>query len=152
MRPNLPDYGVFLRWPHPGESWVHPEDLDAAQMLIPGDRVFRRFDFDGDYYHYNYGDTLLRLKPAMWLPVNSEGLDIGNLVEVLPRFGRNEPMVGRIGQMRYDREEARIRYWLIWRDQLVPHGYLAEDLRNLTPNQQLRPGNTVHPVPRYLGA
>ena len=43
-----PKYGVYLWWPV-AEDWVHRDDLDTANELIPSDRVFRREEYDDQY-------------------------------------------------------------------------------------------------------
>ncbi len=47
MRPELPDYGVFLRWPAAGTAWIHAEDRALVARWIPGNHVFRRESYDG---------------------------------------------------------------------------------------------------------
>ena len=39
----LVKHGVFFRWPAEGDfEWVHPDDRDLIQSMIPGSRIFCR--------------------------------------------------------------------------------------------------------------
>ena len=37
MRPELPDYGTFPRWPAEGSDWIHPDDLSGERLHLPPD-------------------------------------------------------------------------------------------------------------------
>ena len=66
-----------------GQGFIHPDDVAAVSRLLPSPRVFKRTSFDGTYYHYSYGSAQFRLRPAMWLKVAGEGVEIGDQVETI---------------------------------------------------------------------
>ena len=107
-----PRHGVYLWWPGPVESWVHPEDYDIANELIPSNRVFRREQLDNEYSVLTYGDQQLRVRPVIWLEIRSDGYEIGDQVEVKSRMGRGRPFIAHIVQIRWDQENRRILYSL----------------------------------------
>lgn len=149
MRPEMPDYGVYLNWPEEGTHWIHPEDVELVEKLIPSERVFRREAFDGEYYHLSYGDLKLRVKPSLWTTVRGEGFDVGDHVEIHSRFGNNTPLVGAIHDMHYSQTEQRIVYQIIDREFELPKNFYAEDLIQHTPRIQIREGDTTHPPQKY---
>ncbi len=143
VRPQFPDYGVFLQWPYAGTDWIHPEDVAAAERLIPSNRVFRRVAFEPPYYHYWYGDTRLRLKPAMWLAVAGEGFDVGDPVETIGLGKEEELFIGEIIERRYDRRRQTIYYRLRRGNQRLPRRFAAKNLRLLIEKVELRPAEQI---------
>lgn len=144
INPNLPDWGVFLRWPEDGEGWLHPEDLGVARELIPSDRVFRRSSFDGEFYLLHYGPILLRCKPAMWLSISSVDLEVEQAVELLARQGKNDSGVFHVSQILYRRELGFVEFCLK-RDSLeLAQKFRREDLRPLQVQYHLRAGFYEH--------
>ncbi len=95
-RPDLPDFGVYLHWPAAGLDWIHPDDLPVAERWIPSPRVFRRFHYDGNYYHLQYGDSTLRVQPTMWTSVPRIDVQVGDQVELLSQFGQKDPCIATI--------------------------------------------------------
>lgn len=150
MRPELPDYGVILRWPQEGVDWIYPEDLSLAEAMLPGKRVFRRQSFDGEYYHLWYGSQCIRIKPCLWLRVAGEDLEVDDQVEVLAQLGRAEPLIGQIQEKLYDPHQGRIYYLLRNREVLLTTEYSASDLQRLSSRPQLREPNYIH-QPQRLG-
>lgn len=138
LSPNMPDYGVYLVWPCEGNQWIHVDDVAIVEHLIPSNRVFRRSLFDGEYYHLNYGDQRLRVRPTMWLQVPDEGLWIGDQIEIIANFYENEPCIGKIVEMRLDQNLNRILYSIESREQILPRNYLVEELKQLHQHVQLR--------------
>lgn len=130
--PELPDCGVYLTWPHDGVDWIHPDDIQLAEELIPSGRVFRRVSFDGTYYRLEYGDRVLRVKPTMWLKVHDEGFWIGDQVEIKGDFLTNEPSIAVITDARFEPSTGLISYTLIQRDMMLDKNYHADELRGLT--------------------
>jgi hypothetical protein len=152
MRPELPDYGTFPRWPADGTAWIHPDDRATVMHLIPGERVFRRERFDGTFYHYRYGDLRFRLKPCMWLPLSNEGIDIGDLVETIGLGMERELYVGTVAEAIYSESEGRCLYRLARAGSLDDRFYGREDLQVLTDKTKLREGTTIHPTPQWVAS
>jgi hypothetical protein len=148
--PTLPDMGVFQAWPALGMHAFHPDDLDAAQRLIPSDRVFQRTHFDGTYYLIEYGKLSIRIKPSMWLAVADEGLRIGDRVEVVSRMLQNDPCIATIVEMRYAASQGAILYTLKQSELPNPRPFVAADLISLSAHEPLRPRDTPAPLPRDL--
>ena len=113
-----PRLGVCLWWPAEASSWIHPEDMEIAKRLIPGNRIFKR----QDCLHYadrklgysliTYGSEQLRVLPAIWLPVQFEGFEIGDLVEIKSRLGRRRPAIGTIRDILWNRLSQRVHYFV----------------------------------------
>lgn len=140
MRPQLPDYGTFRRWPGEGHERVHPDDVAVVTRVIPSERVFRRTSFDGVFYRYEYGDSIrFRLRPSMWLPLTWEGLDVGDQVEVAGLGMVRDLFVARIVEMRFVKERQRIEYTLDQAGVIQPRPYVAHELKNLDARPKLRP-------------
>ena len=150
MRPELPDYGTFPRWPAEGSAWIHPDDRAIVMHLVPGERVFRRERFDGVFYHYRYGDTHFRLKPCMWLPLADEGVDMGDLVETIGLGLERELFIGHVTDALYLASEGRCAYRLSRAELVDDRLYGRDEFRVLTDKSKLRIGETVHPVPRWI--
>ncbi|XZE33507.1 DUF6960 family protein [Pirellulaceae bacterium SH501] len=136
--PELPDCGVYLNWPSDGTDWIHPDDIALVEHWIPSDRVFRRIGFDGTYYQIQYGDSVARVKPTLWLKVADEGFHIGDQVEVKSIELEREPIIARIQEIRYDAALGSIHYQLEHRELPLARRYLAEELHQLTRRPELR--------------
>lgn len=122
---------VLLHWPQDGEGWIHPEDRCLAQNLLPSNRVFRCEERNGRYNVLSYGHRVLRIESVLWREVPDEGLQIGDQVEVLSRFGRNWPRVAEIREIRWRETAHEIVYQLRERTRDIPTPYAAGDLRRL---------------------
>lgn len=147
--PPLPDYGVFLRTPADGHDWFHPEDEPLIRGLIPSNRVFCRYHFDGEFYHFRYGSTQFRLRPCLWLPVAGEGIDIGDQVETIGVGMQVELFVSEVVGMHFSQRDRRILYQLASHpisDRMFTH----DQLRLLADKSELRPANTFVHVPRGI--
>ena len=147
----LPDYGCFPRWPEDGQAFIHPDDIEIAKQCFPSERVFRRDQFDGEYYHYSYGDIRFRLRPAMWLRVDAEGIDVGDQVETTGLALERELFVAQVWGMYYVRRKGCILYRLQRSGNKVPRLYAGDQLRLLTDKAKVRAGDTEHPQPRWMG-
>lgn len=143
VRPQLPDYGVFLQWPHPGTAWVHPEDVKAVERVIPSNRVFRREAYEAPYYRYRYGDLVLRLKPSMWLALEGEGFDIGDQVETVGVGMQQDLFVARIRERRYDHRRQQIYYRLQRGDRILSERFEASQMRLIDEKVDLRPAEHI---------
>lgn len=149
--PILPDYGCIPRWPQDGQAFIHPDDVPIATRCFPSERVLRRDRFDGVYYHYAYGSLRFRLRPCMWLKVTADGIDIGDQVETTGASLERELFVASVWGMYFVRRKGCILYRLRRGDTTVPNLYTARELRLLTDKSQIRPGDTIHPVPKWSG-
>ena len=149
--PQLPDYGCFLRWPENGQSFIHPDDVATATRLIPSPRVLKRVSFDGVYYHYGYGKLRFRLRPAMWLSVRTEGIEIGDQVETIGIGLERDRYVARVWGMYYIQRKGCILYRLRRGQQMVPNLMPSEHLRLITDKSSVRPGTTSYRSPKWTG-
>lgn len=150
--PKLPDYGCIYRWPQDGQGFIHPDDVPLATKVFPSERVFRRDRFDGSYYHYSYGKIRFRLRPSMWLQVQSDGIDVGDSVETTGLGLERELFVAQVWGMYYVRRKGCILYRLRRGDStLVPNLYPANHLRLLTDKSVIREGEIPHPEPKWNG-
>ncbi|WP_390895622.1 hypothetical protein [Stieleria tagensis] len=150
--PQLPDYGCFLRWPENGQSFIHPDDVPIATRLIPSPRVLKRMSFDGTYYHYRYGSFRFRLRPAMWLSVRDDGIDIGDQVETTGLGFERERFVASVWGMYYVSRKGCILYRLQRVERVVTKLYSADQLRLLTNKATVRPATTHYRAPQWDGS
>jgi len=148
VAPVLPDYGVFLRSPADGSDWIHPDDHGIVDGMVPSKRVFCRFLYEDDFYHFRYGDIVFRLRPCLWLPVRGEGFDIGDRVETTGVGLSQELFVTEITGMVFDDSAGEIRYQLA-RTPISGKLYSAANLRLLSDKTKLRQGDTIHPMPKW---
>ena len=88
----------------------------------------------------------------MWLKVTPEGFDIGDQVETVGASLERELFVATIWGMYFVRRKECILYRLRRGDTTVPNLYSARDLRLLTDKAKIRPGDTVHPTPKWTGS
>lgn len=149
--PPLPDYGYFPRWPQDGDEFIHPDDRKIASSFIPGGRVLRREKFDGTYYHYRYGQTRLRLRPAMWRRIKHDGIDIGDQVETIGMVLERELFVATVWGMHYVARKGCILYRLRRGELAVPRLYSANNLRLLTHKERVGEPTYDHPPPKWEG-
>ncbi|TWT81773.1 hypothetical protein CA13_32260 [Planctomycetes bacterium CA13] len=150
MRPQLPDYGCFPRWPENGHDFIHPEDLKIVSRRIPSERVFRRDSFDGTYYLYRYGSTQFRMKPCMWLKVQPDGIDVGDTVETIGVAMERDLFVAEVYGMYYVRRKGCILYRLRRGEIVVPNLFTANSMKLLTDKSHVRPSEIPHPTPKAL--
>jgi len=136
--PQMPDCGAYLVWPQDGVEWIHPEDVALVEAWIPSTRVFRRHGFDGEYYRLQYGEQTVRVKPTLWRRVDDEGFSVGDHVEILSHFHENEPGLGTIKEMRFEKSSNRILYSIESREMPLPRSFVAADLVPLTRRPQLK--------------
>ena len=141
--PQMPDCGAYLVWPCEGQDWIHPDDVAQVNQWIPSSRVFRRHSFDGEYYRLQYGEHSVRVKPTMWRRVDDEGFSVGDRVEVLSHFQENEPCLGVIVEIRFEKSSGRILYSIESRELPLPRPFVATDLVQLTRRPQLRERDEV---------
>lgn len=140
-RPELPDWGAYLVWPIEGNAWIHPEDRERAESLIPSQRVFKRHLWDGEYYHLSYGAEQIRVLPSMWLKVPDVDLSMDQQVELLHREGLNDPGIFRISEILFSPEHNRVEYCLHGVLLKMDERFSREDLRPLHVKHELKPGS-----------
>ena len=136
--PPLPDYGCIPRWPQNGQGFIHPDDVPTATRCFPSERVFRRDRFDGVYYHYSYGSVRFRLRPSMWLKVDSDGIDVGDQVETVGAALERELFVAEVWGMYFVQRKGCILYRLRRGENHVPRLYTAKNLRLLKDKRKVR--------------
>ena len=151
LSPQLPDYGCIARWPENGQGFIHPDDVATVNQVIPSERVLRRDHFDGTYYHVRYGEIGFRLRPCLWLPVRTEGIDIGDKVETIGVGLERELFVAEVAGMYFLRRKGRIFYRLVRNRKILPKLFLADHLRLLTDKEKIREGDVEYPLPRDIG-
>ena len=144
-RPDLPDFGIYLRWPMDGDDWIHPDDLELARQLIPSRRVLSRQRWDGEYYHLHYGHWRLRVKPSMWLRVPDIDLEVGQQVELLSCHFRNDPAICRLTEILYCPVSQRFQFYLRGPALKLVKTFNRDDLRPLHVRHELREGYYQHP-------
>lgn len=147
-RPELPDFGVYLRWPIEGVDWIHPDDRAVAKGLIPSRKVLRREKWDGEYYWLRYGDQTIRVHPSMWVRVAETDLAVDQQVELLSCHGEHDAGIYRIAEIFFETKSQSIEY-VLRRDRLeIPHFFQREDLRPLHVTHKLRDGFYQHAPPK----
>ncbi|GAB5403802.1 MAG: hypothetical protein Aurels2KO_20330 [Aureliella sp.] len=148
LRPELPDWGVYLRWPEDGNEWIHPEDVTLATQLIPSRRVFKRTKWDSGFYHLLYGEHFLRVRPSMWTQVPGVDLELGQQVELLAQFGKHDPGVFRIEDILYDNEKHRIEFALNRGEIVLESLFSRSDIKPVFVKHHLRVGYYNHQPPK----
>ena len=127
-----PVYGVFLRLPEDNDDWIHPDDIGIARRLIPSNRILKRTFIDASYYRFSYGSDCFRGAGRMWLPIDHEGFDVGDRIEVTSNMGQNWPILGEIAEVRWNRMYQQIEYHVDRVDgerQRLPHTYAADQIQ-----------------------
>lgn len=129
-------HGVFFRWPAEGDfEWVHPEDRELIESMIPGSRIFCReycedaADRAAGYFSIQYGGVKIRVKPAMWLRVDHEGYEVGDRIEVKSNHGKHNPVIGNIREIEYDPIARQTIYFITVNQIPLKKKFLKEDFR-----------------------
>jgi hypothetical protein len=125
------EYGIYKWWPEEGEEAFHPDDVQEAHRLVPSDRVWLREGIEDEYVVLRYGEQRLRVKPTLYEPIDGEGFDVGDWVEVKSRVGQNKPRTGVIREMRWHQHDKAIQYYIQQAGNKIPRPYKAEDLRHV---------------------
>jgi hypothetical protein len=133
---TLPRHGVFFRWPEqPVEDWIHPDDMEVAAGMLPGGRIFQLAECEDEadrkngYSVISYGDTSIRVLPAMWLPVKDAGYKVGDRVEVLAKNRTKQPFIGTLAEVTYNPVTRRTEYRIEVRSMILKKKYFEEDFR-----------------------
>ena len=129
-------HGVFFRWPEEDDfEWVHPDDRELVDSMIPGRRIFCRTmcedpdDQAAGYYSIEYGGVKIRIKPAMWLHVDHEGYEVGDRIEVKSKHGRHHPVIGNICEIEYDHVQRQTLYFIEVNGLPLEKKFLKDDIR-----------------------
>ncbi|MEZ6133527.1 MAG: hypothetical protein R3C53_01325 [Pirellulaceae bacterium] len=147
-RPELPDWGVYLRSPAAGVDWIHPDDISLAMQWIPSSRVFKRVRWDGEFYWLMYGPQSLRVRPTLWNRVSNVDLEVGQQVELRARHGAHEAGIYRLADMCFSPLHNRVEFYLR-RDKLrIRKAFCREDLLSLQVHYALRSGYYQHAPPK----
>ncbi len=144
-RPDLPDWGVYLRWPSDGDEWIHHQDVELVRRLIPSRRVFRRSAWDGEFYRLHYGESTFRVRPSMWVRVPDIDLEVGQQVELLSHHRQNDPGIFRIAGIFFVPTTGEIEYALQTDELTLKRRFNRTDLKPLEVKHTLRTGYYEHP-------
>lgn len=148
-----PKYGHYPWWPEDGDSWVHPEDVATARSMIPSPRVWRRDGREGDFVVMRYGATSIRVRRTLWVETPHEGLEIGDLVEVIPEGIHSHAETGRVRDVHWDAHAGGLRYLLQHADGApIDHAFGAQELKHVErpqPREEARiePSDDVGEIP-----
>ena len=132
----IPRYGVLLWWSDRIPTWVHADDIETAQRLVPGKRVFRRVactntsDQTLGYAELIYGGESFRALPIVWFEVEPEGFDIGDRVEIKSSYGKRRPGIATITDMIWNVHRQQIEYRLHRRNMPLPRLYRADEIHH----------------------
>jgi len=128
-------FGVFLWWTEQTPSWVHPDDVETADSLIPSDRVFLRSNCENasdrelGFSKFQYGNRSFRGKPALWLEVSRTEIEMGDQVEIKSQHGKLKPQIACVVDILWNRTKRTVEYRLSVNDIPMQRRFLASDLR-----------------------
>jgi len=128
-------YGVFLWWSDQTPSWVHPDDFELVDRLVPGNRVFRREECENyadrklGYSRLIYGEIKFRALPSIWLEMAHEGFELNDFVEIKSRFGKLRPRIATIREIIWNRHSRSIEYFLTINGQRVSRAYSVDEFQ-----------------------
>lgn len=127
---KLPErFGVYLRWPENGTHWIHPEDVELCQQLIPSNRIFQRHLYDSAFNNLVYGDISVRVKPTLWLEVPTDGYLIGDRVEIRSSMGKRRAAIATIEETLYSPTKRCVEYRLSINRQKVSDAFYVSDFQ-----------------------
>ncbi len=130
-----PKHGVCLWWSDRQPSWIHPEDEEMADAMVPGDRVFRRDECENysdrelGYSQFEYGDMKFRALPAIWLELKTAGYELGDFVQIKSQYGKRESMVATISEIKWNRLHRRIEYVLTAGGRTTSRPFTADEFQ-----------------------
>jgi hypothetical protein len=128
-------FGVFLWWTEQTPSWVHSDDVEIADCLIPSDRVFLRSDCENasdrelGFSKFQYGTRCFRGKPALWLEVPQQEIEIGDRVEVKSQSGKLKPQIACVIDILWNRTKRTVEFRLSANEIPMQRRFLESDLR-----------------------
>lgn len=127
--------GVFLWWSDQVPSWVHPDDMEVASGLVPGNRIFRRSECENSsdrelgYSMFRYGPDWFRGKPTLWLEVQHPGFEIGDLIEIKSQVGRHRPQIGEVAAAIWNRKSLTIQYTVSVKGVRISRPFAGSEIR-----------------------
>ena len=130
--------GVCLWWSDQQPCFLHPDDAEVAQQLVPSRRVLRRSECENfadrelGYSLFQYGELSFRALPAIWMEVTGDGYEIGDFVQVKSQHGKRHPMVATICEISWNPTKRIIEYELAPNDRSSGHIYAADELQPAT--------------------
>ncbi len=128
-------FGVFLWWTEQTPSWVHSDDVKTADSLIPSDRVFLRTDCSNasdrelGFSKFQYGGQYFRGKPALWLEVPDQAIEIGDRVEIKSQNGKLKPQIACVIDILWNRTKRTVEFLLSVNEIPIRRRFLVSDLR-----------------------
>ncbi|MCP4191957.1 MAG: hypothetical protein GY768_15200 [Planctomycetaceae bacterium] len=126
-----PRYGYFPRWPENGNTWIHPADITIARNTIPSFQIWRREETHTPYELLSQGEITIRVLPSLWTQIPSEGIEIGDWVEVKSRLQNNTYRIAKIREMHWNTRSQSIDYRVEFRQFILPNKLTRADLRLL---------------------
>ena len=141
-------FGVYLNWPEPGTSWIHPEDVLLAEQLLPSCRIFCRDDLDREYNVLTYGRYSIRVRPTIWLETVEPAYQLGDHVEIKSDFGRLDPQIAIIREALWNPQRRRVEYQLIRAGRRLPGKFVTDDLQPVAPLGAHLPARQIGRVKR----
>jgi len=134
LRPET-KYGVFHWWVERMPAWIHPDDIQTASEVVPSDRVFRReqcenyADRELGYSDFFYGESRIRALPGLWLEVETDGYEVGDLVEIKSQYGKLRPQIASIIDIVWNRNSRMIEYRLETNGHPIGYSFSSEDIQ-----------------------
>ncbi len=128
-------FGVFLWWTEQTPSWVHPDDVKTADCLIPSDRIFLRCNCENasdrelGFSEFRYGNQRFRGKPALWLEVSLQEIEIGDRVEIKSQSGKLKPQIASVIDILWNRTKRTVEFRLAVNEIPMQRRFLDSDLR-----------------------
>lgn len=140
--------GVYLWWSDDVPDWVHPDDHDIVASMVPGKRIFTRLecespeDREQGYSLLRYGEIEFRALPTIWLEVETEGYEVGDLVEIKSRYGKLRPGIATIVDITWNQPRRCVQYFLAKNERRLARAFEFADIQpairlghHLTPRQ-----------------
>ncbi len=128
-------FGVFLWWTEQTPSWVHSDDVEIADCLIPSNRVFLRSDCENasdrelGFSKFQYGARWFRGKPALWLEVPHQEIELGDRVEIKSQSGKLKPQIAEVIDILWNRTKRTVEFRLSANEIPMQRRFLISDLR-----------------------
>ncbi|MFT5303329.1 MAG: hypothetical protein ACI87E_004152 [Mariniblastus sp.] len=134
LKPPL-KHGVFLWWSEQTPAWIHPDDLDAALSMVPSCRIFKRRECDNfadrelGYFEFASGKHKFRALPGLWREIETEGFELGDLVEIRSQNGKLRPGMASIRDIQLNRKSNQIDYYLDKNGMRVERSFAYNDIQ-----------------------
>ena len=128
-------FGVCLWWSDEKPFWLHPEDVEIAKSFVPGNRVLRRSecqnfaDRELGYSVFQYGESEFRALPAIWLEISGDGYELNDLVQVKSQYGRLDPVIATICEIKWNQNRRKIEYHLSVNGRQVSRVFEANEIQ-----------------------